>query len=233
MLRKEAMGKDKLRKFAENKTFDHVIEPEVKAFIDNDHPKKGKWKSEVFGNENPITLELGCGKGEYTVGLAKRFPERNFIGVDIKGARIWRGAKTVEEQNIENVAFLRTKIEFIDRFFEKNEVDEIWLTFSDPQPKDDKGSKRLSSPKFLERYRKFVKPGGIINVKTDSRLFYDYTLEVVEEEGLELLIHNDNIYEGFLSTLDQEMQDILSIRTFYEQKWLGEGIPIKYIKFKL
>jgi tRNA (guanine-N7-)-methyltransferase len=227
------MGKDKLRKFAENKTFDHVIEPEVKSFIDNDHPKKGKWKSEVFGNDNPITLELGCGKGEYTVGLAKRFPDRNFVGVDIKGARIWRGAKTVEEEQLDNVAFLRTKIEFIDRFFAASEVEEIWLTFSDPQPKDEKGSKRLSSPKFLERYRRFVNPGGIINVKTDSRLFYDYTMEVVKEECLELLIHNDNIYEGFLSKLSEEMQDVLSIRTFYERKWLGEGIPIKFIKFKL
>lgn len=227
------MGKDKLRKFAENKTFDHVIEPDVKSFINNDHELKGVWSDAFFGNDNPIVLELGCGKGEYTVGLARRFPGINFIGVDIKGARIWRGAKTSKEENLPNVAFLRTKVEFIDRYFGENEVSEIWLTFSDPQPKDDKGSKRLTSPNFLRRYRKFMVPGGIVNVKTDSRLLYDYTIKVVKSENLGLVANDDDIYNGFLENQTEEMRDILSIRTFYERKWLEDGIPIKFIKFKL
>jgi tRNA (guanine-N7-)-methyltransferase len=144
------MGKDKLRKWAENATFNHVFEPDLKEAVRGvDADVKGEWAKEVFLNDNPITLELGCGKGEYTVGLAKQYPNRNFIGVDIKGHRFWRGAKTAKEESIPNVAFLRTKIEFIDRYFDKDEVSEIWLTFSDPQPKDEKGTKRITSPVYI------------------------------------------------------------------------------------
>ena len=171
------MGKDKLRKWKENAGFSHVFEPDIKSIVDGAGLNRGEWARSIFGNEHPITLELGCGKGEYTVGLARRHPERNFIGVDIKGHRFWRGAKTSVEEGLNNVAFLRTKIEFVHHFFAPGEVDEIWLTFSDPQPKDEKGTKRITSEVFLERYRRFMVPGGIIHVKSDSPLLYALSKE--------------------------------------------------------
>ena len=177
------MGKDKLRKWKENETFDHVFEPNLQDAVKGiDGEMKGKW-SEVFKNDNPITLELGCGKGEYTVGLAKKYPNRNFVGVDIKGHRFWRGAKTAQEESIPNVAFLRTRIEFIEKYFDKEEISELWITFSDPQPKDEKGTKRITSPYYIEMYKNILKPSSIINIKSDSVLLYDLSKEGYLEKG--------------------------------------------------
>ena len=178
------MGKDKIRKFKENETFKCLIQPRMDEVIGKEHPLKGNWDKEVFHNGNPIVLELGCGKGEYTIALAGRFPDKNYIGVDIKGARLWKGAKYAHEHNMPNVAFLRTRIDFIDSFFGPDEVSEIWLTFSDPQPK--KPNKRLSSPVFLERYSHFLKKDGTMHLKTDSQLLHESTLEVIKEGNLRL-----------------------------------------------
>ena len=197
------MGHDKLRKFAENETFSCLLQPDAAAVLDksgdpslglklHDHPIKGHWNSVMFRKDQPIVLELGCGKGEYTIDLSKRIPERNYIGVDIKGARLWRGAKTATEEGLPNVAFLRTRIEFIEAFFGPGEVSEIWLTFSDPQLKSE--NSRLTSPLFLERYRKFLKPGGIIHLKTDSRFLHEYSKAVALENGLTILDATTDLY---------------------------------------
>ncbi len=227
------MGKGKLKKWNENKTFSHVYEPSLQEIIDGKEFMKGEWHKDVFGNDRPITLELGCGKGEYSVALARKYPERNFIGVDIKGHRFWRGAKTSHEEGLPNVAFLRTRIEFIAQFFQPNEVDEIWLTFSDPQPKDDKGTKRLTSPKFIDRYKKFVKPGGLIHVKTDSPLLYEYTREALAKEKYEVLIDSNDVHGKLVHEVDADLAEILSIRTHYEQIWSAKGRSINYIRFKV
>jgi len=226
------MGKNKLRRFAEMKTQSCVFEPEKQVILDDQFELKGKW-SAFFGNSNPITIELGCGKGEYTIALAKRHPHRNFVGVDVKGARIWRGSKTAEEESIPNVAFVRTKIEFINQIFANDEVSEIWLTFSDPQPKDKKGTKRLSGWAFLRRYGKLLKPQSIINVKTDSQFFYEATLETIEEGKHELVRSKDDIYGVHWQDFSTEEQDILNVKTFYEKKWLAMGKKIKFLQFKL
>jgi tRNA (guanine-N7-)-methyltransferase len=186
---------------------------------------KGYWHEDFFKNENPISLELGCGKGEYTVGLAERYPAKNFIGIDIKGARMWKGCKIAYENVIRNVAFIRSKIEFITNFFEKGEVSEIWLTFPDPQLKKER--KRLSSPMFLERYRQILNEDHLIHLKTDSVDLFKYTLAMIENEGHELLYSNDDIYN---KTAPDEVR---SIRTFYEEKFLEKGMTIHYLKFKL
>ena len=197
------MGHDKLRKFAENETFACLLQPDAAKVLDksgdpseglklNDHPIKGLWNVKMFPVSQPIVLELGCGKGEYTIDLSKRIPERNYIGVDIKGARLWRGAKTATEEKLSNVAFLRTRIEFIEAFFAPGEVSEIWLTFSDPQLKSE--NSRLTSPLFLERYRKFLRPGGIIHLKTDSRFLHEYSKAVAIENGLTILAATDDLY---------------------------------------
>ncbi|MBR5175524.1 MAG: tRNA (guanosine(46)-N7)-methyltransferase TrmB [Bacteroidales bacterium] len=197
------MGHDKLRKFAENETFSCLLQPDASAVLDksgdpslglrlNDHPVKGHWNSTMFKNDQPIVLELGCGKGEYTIDLSKRVPVNNYIGVDIKGARLWRGAKTATEENLPNVAFLRTRIEFIEAFFGPGEVSEIWLTFSDPQLKSE--NSRLTSPLFLERYRKFLKPGGVIHLKTDSRFLHEYSKAVALENDLTILAATTDLY---------------------------------------
>ena len=197
------MGHDKLRKFAETETFSCLLQPEASKVLDksgdpseglklNDHPIKGHWNSVMFKKDQPIVLELGCGKGEYTIDLSKRIPERNYIGVDIKGARLWRGAKTATEEGLQNVAFLRTRIEFIEAFFGPGEVSEIWLTFSDPQLKSE--NSRLTSPLFLERYRRFLKPGGIIHLKTDSRFLHEYSKAVALENGLTILDSTVDLY---------------------------------------
>lgn len=190
---------------------------------------KGKWRETFFKNNNPIVLELGCGKGEYTVELAKLYPDTNFIGVDIKGARMWTGATMALNQGLKNVAFLRTNIEIIDRFFEKDEVSEIWLTFSDPQMKNPR--KRLSSTFFLERYRKFLVNNGTIHLKTDSNFLFTYTTYMVEHNKLPLLFHTADLYhqEG----IDDTTKQILSIQTYYEKMWIERGLNIKYMKFSL
>jgi tRNA (guanine-N7-)-methyltransferase len=224
------MSKKKQPKFAENLTFAHLFQPPVELVQKGDFQMKGKWREQFFGNDNPVIIELGCGKGEYAVEQAERFPGRNYIGVDIKGARLWRGAKTVKEKGLKNVAFIRTNIEFIEGFFAEGEVDEIWLTFSDPQPQ--KPRKRLTSPYFTERYRKFLKPGGTIHLKTDSRLLFNYTLEQIEEHGHQLNDCTFDLY-GEMGRFTPGQQDVLAIKTFYEQMWLEKGFNINYLNFKL
>ena len=222
------MGKDKLKRFSQMLTFENVIQPEIN-FYSKDDDLKGNW-STVFNNQNPIVLELGCGAGEYTVALAKHYPKRNFIGVDIKGARIWKGAKSAIEEDLDNVRFLRTKVDFVTKFFGENEVDEIWLTFSDPQPK--KPKKRLTSNLFIDRYLKFLKPNGIVHLKTDSDLLYNFTLEEIKSNGFELLKNITNVYKD--SYVDsQNLKKVLFVKTFYEKKWIELGKTIKYLGFKI
>lgn len=219
------MGKKKLSRFAEMETFDHVVQPLFEEVFKKDYKFKGKWAKDFFGNNKPLILELGCGKGEYTVGLAKQNPDVNFIGVDIKGARMWRGAKTAVDEGIKNVAFLRTRIDLINSFFGEDEISEIWVTFPDPQPK--KYYKRLTSTRFLGYYQAFVKQGGIINLKTDNAELYKYTKDLVELNKLDLIIDTNNLYNSGI------VNDILAIKTFYEQQFLAQGKPIHYLRFKL
>lgn len=223
------MGKKKLQRFEEIKAFGNVIHHPRKAEEFFDHPLKGKWSSEHFKNERPLVVELGCGKGEYTLGLAKRFPEKNFIGIDLKGNRIWVGAKQALDEGLSNVAFLRTRIDNITHMFSEKEVDEIWITFPDPQPQKPRERKRLTSPGFLKRYKQILKPGGIVNLKTDNRGFYDYTLEVIREQGLELLDFCPDLYAD-----DKLREEYLTgIQTYYEKKFTAVGHLICYVKFKL
>lgn len=224
-------GKGKLQKWAEMKTFNNVVEPNTSDVFRKDHPLKGKWRNEIFKNDNPIILELGCGKGEYSVGMGAHFPNKNFIGVDIKGNRIWRGAKTAFENKMTNVYFIRTQIDHIASFFDENEVDEIWITFPDPQPKDRLERKRLTSPLFIERYKKFLKPNGIIHLKTDHEGFFQYTLDEVDRCGFKLLESTFNLYGETIEQLDPKTQEILSIKTFYEKLWAAKGHNIHYCKF--
>lgn len=221
------MGKDKLRRFALMQDFENVFQPAVGG----DFVLKGKWRSDCFKNDHPIVLELGCGKGEYSVGLAKHFPEKNFIGVDIKGARMFIGAKEALENNMLNVAFLRTKIDFIQDYFAENEVDEIWLTFSDPQPK--KPRKRLSSPLFINRYRQIMKLGGIVHMKTDSDILFEYTEEQIKENNYECLELTWDLYGSLPETIDPQTRDIFHIKTHYEQLFTAKGSVIKYCKFRI
>ncbi len=226
------MGKDKLKRFSEMEDFSNVLQPTMND-IKEGHDWKGKWSKEFFGNDKPIILELGCGKGEYTVGLARKYKAFNFIGVDIKGARIWRGAKTCLEEGIENAGFIRTKVDFIDQYFGKDEVAEIWLTFSDPQPK--RPRKRLTSPLFIARYRQFLKPNGVINVKTDSDLLFEYTLEQIEEHNYTNQLHSWDVYGELLPQTpeEDEIHYKMGIRTFYESKWLAQDIKTKYVRFSI
>ncbi|MCG8412075.1 MAG: tRNA (guanosine(46)-N7)-methyltransferase TrmB [Bacteroidales bacterium] len=219
------MAKRKLARFAEMETFDHVIQASFDEVFKTDYKLKGKWNKDFFKNDNPIVLELGCGKGEYTVGLAKQNPNINYIGIDIKGARIWRGAKTVQEENLKNVGFIRTRIGLINSFFSENEISEVWVTFPDPQPK--KYYKRLTSTRFLGYYQQFMKQNGIVNLKTDSAELHEYTKKLVELNKLEKIICTNNLYNSDI------VDDILSIKTFYEQQFLSQGKPITYIRFKL
>ena len=220
------MGKNKLRKFAEVEAMPHVMQFPFGRLATEGFPLKGRWREDFFHNENPIVLELGCGRGEYTVGLARRFPDRNFIGVDIKGARIWAGAKESMQSGMTNVAFLRTNIEILPQFFSSGEVSEIWITFPDPQMK--KVRKRLTSATFLDIYRRILCDDGIINLKTDSPFLYTYTSRLVHLNGLKTIAETDDLYHtpGILS-------DILGIRTHYESQWLERGLTIKYIAFEL
>lgn len=219
------MGKGKLAKFADLANYPHVFEYPYSVVDNVPFELKGKWGESFFKNDHPVVLELGCGRGEYTVGLGRLFPEKNFIGVDIKGARMWTGATESLREGLNNVAFLRTNIEIIDRFFGENEVSEIWLTFSDPQMK--KPTKRLSSSFFLERYRRFLKDGGLVHLKTDSNFLYTYTRLLIEENQLPVLVQTDDLYHS------GQADEILSIQTYYEQQWLDRGMNIKYIKFAL
>ena len=243
------MGKNKLARWQELNTFINVIQPETANVAENDHPVKGNWKRNIFKNNNPIILELGCGKGEYSIGLAEMFPENNFIGVDIKGARMWRGAKISNERKMANVAFLRTRIEFIDRFFSEDEVDEIWITFPDPHTKTRSTNKRLTSAWYLNKYVKFLKNNGIVHLKTDNAELFQYTRSVVKTNNLEELFSSDNLYSNELNPNDiitgvsdslnlpaenlLFVNDILSIKTFYEKQFLAKGMKITYLAFKL
>jgi len=226
-------GKGKLEKWAELLTFDNVVQPRNAEVFEKDYPLKGKWKNEVFKNNNPIVLELGCGKCEYAVGMGTHFPNKNFIGVDIKGNRIWRGAKTAFENQLKNVFFIRSQIDFIASFFDKNEVDEIWITFPDPQPKDRLERKRLTSPLFINRYKAFLKPGGIVHLKTDHEGFFRYTLAEIERCNFNLLESTFNLYGEALDKLDPKTQEILSIKTYYEKLFSAKGHNIHYLKFQL
>ena len=223
------MGKGKLAKFAEMETFSNVFQYPFSVVDNVPFEMKGHWREQYFKNNHPVVLELGCGKGEYTVELARLYPEMNFIGVDIKGARMWTGAKQALEAGLKNVAFLRTNIEIIDRFFAESEVQEIWLTFSDPQMKN--AHKRLTSTFFLNRYRKFLVDGGIVHLKTDSNFLFTYTTCMVKENKLPVVFSTEDLYhtEG----LDEETHKILSIQTYYESMWIERGLNIRYMKFLL
>lgn len=223
------MGKGKLAKFAEMETFSNVFQYPFSVVDNVPFELKGHWREQYFKNNHPVVLELGCGKGEYTVELARLYPEMNFIGVDIKGARMWTGAKQALEAGLKNVAFLRTNIEIIDRFFAESEVQEIWLTFSDPQMKN--AHKRLTSTFFLNRYRKFLVDGGIVHLKTDSNFLFTYTTCMVKENKLPVVFSTEDLYhtEG----LDEETHKILSIQTYYESMWIERGLNIRYMKFFL
>ena len=224
------MGKNKIARFEENKILPNVIQPTREEALNQFH-LKGKWKKEIFKNENPIVLELGCGKGEYSVGLAKSFPEKNFIGIDIKGARFWFGAKEAVENNINNVAFLRTQIELVDYFFEENEVDEIWITFPDPQIKYRRTKHRLTHPDFLNRYKKILKPGGIIHLKTDSEFLHGYTLGLLQGLGYEILTAHHDIYGA--PEYEPNTPLLREVRTLYEELFSAKGKTITYIKFRI
>ena len=220
------MGKNKLSKFADMEVFPHVFQVSSHAVREGaNFEMKGKWNELFFKNDHPIVLELGCGKGEYTVGLAQLYPDKNFIGVDIKGARLWTGAKDSLERSMKNVAFLRTDIEMIHHFFAENEVSEIWLTFPDPQMK--KVTKRLTATNFMNLYQQFLKVDGLIHLKTDSNFMFTYTREMVNANQYPVVFSNDDLYASDLK------DPILGIKTYYEQQWLERGITIKYIQFKL
>ena len=221
------MSKNKLEKFAENETFPNFFQPDYHKVKEEGFTLKGKWATDFFKNNHPIILELGCGRGEYTIGMAGLFPDTNFIGIDRKGARMWKGCKASIENNMQNVAFLRTQINHILYYFEKEEISEIWITFPDPQPKRSKINKRLTSPLFLDFYRQILKQDGIIHLKTDDDLLYAYTLEVVENMQNELVENQNDIYASV------PVDETLKIETYYEKMWKEEGKSIKYIKFKL
>ena len=230
------MGHDKLRKFAENETFSCLLQPSAEELLADgffalrDHAVKGHWNERMFSVPQPIVLELGCGKGEYTIDLSQRLSSRNYIGVDIKGARLWKGAKYAHEHQLGNVAFLRTRIEFIGAFFAPDEVSEIWLTFSDPQLKSE--NSRLTSPVFLERYRHFLRPGGIVHLKTDSRFLHEYSLAVARCNGLRILAATTDLY----ATPTEQLiggEALVEVQTFYERMFRAQGYKITYLAFTL
>lgn len=228
------MGKNKLKKFAEMETFHNVFQCGARECVE-DSPvvtMRGKWRELYFHNNNPIVLELGCGRGEYTVGLAQRDPNKNYIGIDIKGARMWAGAKQAELAGIKNVAFLRTNIEMISNFFSPDEIDEIWITFPDPQMK--KATKRLTSTFFMQRYRQLLRPDGIIHLKTDSPFLYTYTQAMVKENHYPILVDTNDLYsEEAIRTLGDKANEARMLQTHYENQWLDRGLTIKYIVWQL
>lgn len=221
-------SKNKLKRFRENETFGNVLQPSREEAVAGDFPLKGKWGSEFFKNDKPIVLELGCGKGEYTIGMAERYPENNYIGIDIKGARFWRGAKTAVEGGLNNVAFLRTQIGLIEYFFAQGEVSEIWITFPDPQIKYKRTKHRLTNTEFLQRYKRILKPDGVVNLKTDSEFMHGYTLGLLHGEGHEVLYANHNVYRN-----EGAPEIVTAIQTFYEQQYLEQNKAITYIRFKI
>ncbi len=223
------MGKNKHKRFAENLAFACLVQPAFDEVWQRDHCLKGRWRADFFGNDNPVALELGCGRGEYTVGLGALYPGRNIIGIDVKGARLWRGAKTATDSGMRNVGFIRTRIEFIESFFAPGEIDEIWITFPDPQLKDERAKKRLTAPGFLDRYARFVRPGGTIHLKTDSLPLHRYTLEVLAGRGIIPEAACEDIYGSGMAGANPELQ----IKTTYETRFLGEGLPITYLRFRL
>lgn len=226
------MSKGKLVKFADMETYENVFQYPYSVVEHVPFEMQGHWHEQYFHNNNPIVLELGCGKGEYTVGLAKRYPHMNFIGVDIKGARMWTGATQAIKEGMKNVAFLRTNIEIIDRFFAPDEVQEIWLTFSDPQMKNPR--KRLTSTFFMNRYRRFLIDKGIIHLKTDSNFLFTYTTYMVEKNHLPLVLSTSDLYAENSENSDySEYSEAASIQTYYEQMWIDRGLNIKYMKFHL
>ncbi len=210
-----------------------MFQPDKAEMISGAHHMKGKWQEIYFHNDHPITVELGCGKGEYTIALAQKYPDRNFIGIDVKGARLWRGGRTAEDEGLSNVAFIRTKIEFINTYFGPGEISEIWLTFSDPQIGDHKGSKRLTGEPFLQRYRGFLSPGHLIHVKTDSAFLRKRTEETIAAGKHKLHRLTCDLYGSDFKKFTEEEREILNVKTFYEGKYLSVGIPINYVKFSL
>ena len=221
-------SKNKLKRFKENETFANVIQPNREEVITGNFPLKGVWARDFFKNNHPIVLELGCGKGEYTVNLAKEYPDKNFIGVDIKGARFWRGAKTALEEQIPNAAFLRIQIELIDNLFAQGEVSEIWITFPDPQIKYKRTKHRLTNQDFLAKYKHILSPEGLIHLKTDSEYLHGYTLGLLHGMGHEILYANHHIYRN-----EGAPKEVLTIQTTYEKQYLAQGKPITYIRFRL
>lgn len=221
-------SKNKLKRFRENETFANVIQPNREEVIADNFPLKGVWARDFFKNNHPIVLELGCGRGEYTVNLAKEYPDKNFIGVDIKGARFWRGAKTALEEQIPNAAFLRTQIELIDHLFAQGEVSEIWITFPDPQIKYKRTKHRLTNQDFLAKYKHILSPEGLIHLKTDSEYLHGYTLGLLHGMGHEILYANHHIYRN-----EGAPKEVLTIQTTYEKQYLAQGKPITYIRFRL
>jgi tRNA (guanine-N7-)-methyltransferase len=219
-------SKNKLKRFKENESFANVLQPTREEVV-GDFSLKGKWNT-FFKNDNPIVLELGCGKGEYTIALAEKNPNKNFIGIDIKGARFWRGAKTAIENDMQNVAFIRTQIELVDYIFAENEIDEIWITFPDPQIKYQRTKHRMTNTAFLKRYHHILKEEGIMNLKTDSEFMHGYTLGLIHGEGHEIIHANHNVYKN-----EGAPEEVTSTQTFYEKQYLEVGKPITYIRFKL
>ena len=218
------MAKKKLIHFTENLTFPHLFQPKYQELVPG-FRMRGRWNEEFFRNDHEITLELGCGKGEYTVALAERYPARNFIGIDIKGARLWRGCKTVAEMNMGNVAFIRTHANNVELLFRQGEIAEIWITFPDPQPNYER--KRLTAPVFLERYRKVLRPGGLIHLKTDDPPLFQYTMEILQAQGHKLHYSTDDLYDSGYPG------DAGLVRTYYEKIWLEQGKKINYLYFSV
>ncbi len=221
-------SKNKLKRFRENEMFSNVFQPTREDLVESEYLYKGNWNAKVFKNDNPLILELGCGRGEYTVELAKRFPEKNFIGIDIKGARFWRGAKTAIDEAIPNAVFIRTQIELIDYVFANEEVDEIWITFPDPQIKYKRTKHRMTNSQFLKRYKTILKTDGIVNLKTDSEFMHGYTLGLLHGEGHEVLYSNHNVYKQ-----EGSPAEVTGIQTYYESQYLAQNKPITYIRFKI
>ncbi|MDA9329068.1 tRNA (guanosine(46)-N7)-methyltransferase TrmB [Flavobacteriales bacterium] len=228
------MSKGKLEKFAMLADYANCVEPSMDEARLGSIPLRGKWHKDFFKNDNPLTVELACGGGEYTVGMAEMYPDRNFIGIDIKGNRIWKGATKAIEKDLTNVGFLRTRIDFIINCFAEGEVDELWITFPDPQPNKNRRRKRLTNKLFLGRYKQVLKPGGKLRLKTDSDFFYEFTREVIKEEGLELSFECDDIYVKYTpENSGTKLGKELALKTFYEKMWLEEGKTIKYIEYFL